>query len=139
MTNPRCPLGYYHRDTQLVEWRVALVCVFSPRDVGWSQGCGGIHFLLCTSFELGGRHPIREEVLGAGRSKAGGSVILEIDDDDQRGSLVKDLCTGQRLLPLFLRDWTLAWLPPAGGTRKKKVDFFFTNQLIARAITNRSA
>ena len=80
-----------------------------------------------------------EEVLETGRSNASGSIFLGIDancniDDsgDQRGVLVRELCAGHDLLPLFQRYWTLAWQSPTGSMWKKKVDFFFTNQSSAK-------
>ena len=80
-----------------------------------------------------------EEVLETGRSNASGSIFLGIDancniDDsgDQRGVLVRELCAGRDLLPLFQRYWTLAWQSPTGSMWKKKVDFFFTNQSSAK-------
>ena len=80
-----------------------------------------------------------EEVLETGRSNAGSSIFLGIDancniDDntDQRGVLVRELCAGHNLLPLFQRYWTLAWQSPTGSVWKKKVDFFFTNQESAK-------
>ena len=48
--------------------------------------------------------------------------------DDQRGALVKDLFAMRGLLDHSQRNWTLAWQPPIGVVRKKKVDFFFSNQ-----------
>ena len=50
-----------------------------------------------------------------------------------RGALVKDLCAMRGLLPHSQRNWTLAWQPPIGVVRKKKVDFFFSNQTEAIA------
>ena len=81
-----------------------------------------------------------EEALEAGRSRAGSSIVTGInancnvdDADDQRGALVKELCAVQGLLPHFQRNWTLAWQPPTGVLRKKKRDFFFSNQTAAIA------
>ena len=82
-----------------------------------------------------------EEVLEAGRCKASGSIFLGVDancniDDsnDQQDVLVQELCAVHNLLLLFQRFWTLAWQSPTGSmTKKKKVDFFFTNQSSSRS------
>ena len=55
------------------------------------------------------------------------------DSNDQRGALVKELCAVHGLLPHFQPHWTLAWRPPIGSMRKKKVDFFLSNQTAANA------
>ena len=80
------------------------------------------------------------QALEAGRSKASGSIFMGIDANcnvdfcgDQRGAQVKELCALRGLLPHFQRNWTLAWLSPVGAVRKKKVDFFFSNQSAAIA------
>ena len=81
-----------------------------------------------------------EEVFEVGRSDASGSIFTGVDAncnvdnaDDQRGSLVRDLCNRQGLLPLSQRNWTLLWQSPEGILSKKKVDFIFTNQSTACA------
>ena len=93
--NPEMPLGHCHRDSQPVERRVALVCVFSPR-------CGLVsikateEFAFCSAHLPGWVDDIQfeqpiEEVLEADRSKASGSVILgidancNVDDNDDQG------------------------------------------------------
>ena len=95
------PLGHRRRHSQPVERCSPLVCIFSPRGVGGSEG-RGIHVVLCASSELGRRQEIRAGhgagQRKAGRSKASGTIITGIDancnaddNNDQRGSLVKDL------------------------------------------------
>ena len=143
MTNPRCPW-----DTAIVIhswWKGALRWYASSLHAVWVGLKAAEELSFCSAHRPSWADDIQfeqavQEVLEAGRSKASGSSILGIDancnfgdNDDLRGSLVKDLCTGQGLLPLFQRDWTFAWLPPARGTRKKKIDIFFTNQLTSCA------
>ena len=79
-----------------------------------------------------------EEVLEAGRSRASGSTFLGVDAncnvdnvEDSRGTLVRDLCSGQGPSSLFQRHWTLCRQSPEGSSCKKKVDFVFTNQAAA--------
>ena len=81
------------RDTFLVGWGR----VFRASD--WvSEERGSVLFWLC---------------MGADRNG---------DDDDQRGTLNRDLCRGLGLWLLQQNDWTLMWQVPAGASVTKKVN-----------------
>ena len=94
--------------------------------------------------------PFIEEVLEAGRSRAGDTIFLGVDAscdvdnvEDQRSTLVRDLRCCQGLFAAFQGTSTLCWKSPEGSSRKKKVDFVVTNQATASvairgATTNRS-
>ena len=84
--------------------------------MGRPPSCGGIHVLFCTF-------------------RASGFIFSRVDAncdvdsaENQRSSLVRDLCCCQGLFPLFQSKWTLSWQSPDGSVRKKKVGFVFTNQ-----------
>ena len=143
VTNPSSPW-----DTAIVihsRWKGAIRWFASSQHALWVGLKDTEELTLCSvhlpswvddfTFELA-----TVQALEAGRTRASGSIVMGIDancnvdsPDDQRGALVKELCATRGLLPHFQRNWTLAWQPPTGDMRKKKVDFIFSNQSAAIA------
>ena len=143
VTNPICPW-----DTAIIihnRWKGAIRWFVSSQYALWVGLKDTEELTFCSvhlpswvddfAFELA-----MVQALEAGRFKASGSIVMGIYAncnvdclDDQRGALVKDLCAMRGLLPHSQRNWTLAWQPPIGVVRKKKVDFIFSNQTAAIA------
>ena len=143
VTNPYCPW-----DTAIVihnRWKGAIRWVASSQHAVWVGLKDTEELTFCSVhlpswvddmvFELA-----MVQALETGRSKASGSIVMGIDANcdvdfcgDRRGALVKELCALRGLFPHFQRNWTLARRSPVGAVRKKKVDFFFSNQSAAIA------